>query len=62
MANQLKMALSETILTLHRLGGSQRRIASELNIDRETVGRRSTTARDVIPAWYFESSRMVRTS
>jgi transposase len=39
MANQLKMALIETIATLHRRGWSQRRIARELNIDRETVGR-----------------------
>jgi transcriptional regulator with XRE-family HTH domain len=39
MANQLKMALIETILTLQRRGWSQRRIARELDIDRETVGR-----------------------
>jgi transposase len=39
MANQLKMALIETIATLHRRGWSQRRIARELDIDRETVGR-----------------------
>jgi transposase len=39
MANQLKMVLIETILTLHRRGWSQRRIARELGIDRETVRR-----------------------
>src|SRR5229473_3616204 len=39
MANQLKMALIETIATLRRRGWSQRRIARELDIDRETVGR-----------------------
>ena len=39
MANQLKMALIETILTLRRRGWSQRRIARELDMDRETVGR-----------------------
>src|ERR1700676_5299550 len=39
MANQLKMALIETIVTLCRRGWSQRRIARELDIDRETVGR-----------------------
>ena len=39
MANQLKMALIETILTLHRRRWSQRRIARELNIHRETVAR-----------------------
>jgi transposase len=39
MANLLKMAVIETILTLHRRGWSQRRIARELDIDRETVAR-----------------------
>jgi transposase len=37
MANQLKMALIDSIFTLHRRGWSQRRIARELGIDRETV-------------------------
>ena len=39
MANRLKMAISETIWTLHRRGWSQRRIAAELGINRETVAR-----------------------
>ena len=39
MANQLKMAKVQTILTLHRQGWSQRRIAEELGIDRGTVAR-----------------------
>jgi transposase len=39
MANQLKMALVDSIITLHGHGWSQRRIARELGIDRETVGR-----------------------
>ena len=39
MANLLKMAISETIRTLHRRGWSQRRIADELGINRETVAR-----------------------
>jgi transposase len=39
MANQLKMAVVQAILTLARLGWSQRRIAGELGIDRETVAR-----------------------
>jgi transposase len=39
MANQLKMALIETIFTLHQRGWSQRRIARELGIHRETVAR-----------------------
>jgi transposase len=37
MANVLKMALIESILSLHAEGWSQRRIARELEIDRETV-------------------------
>src|SRR6478672_1935748 len=39
MANLLKMAISDTIRTLHLRGWSQRRIADELGINRETVAR-----------------------
>ena len=39
MANQLKMAVVHAILTLYRLGWSQRQIARKLGIDRETVAR-----------------------
>jgi len=39
MANQLKMADVQSILTLHARGWSRRRIARELGLDRETVGR-----------------------
>jgi transposase len=39
MANRLKMALEQSIHTLYRQGWSQRRIARELGIDRETVAR-----------------------
>jgi transposase len=39
MANLLKMAMIESIRTLHRRGWSQRRIADELGINRETVAR-----------------------
>ena len=39
MANLLKMAFSESIRTLHSRGWSQRRIADELGINRETVAR-----------------------
>lgn len=39
MANRLKMAKIQAILELHHRGWSQRRIARELGIDRETVGR-----------------------
>jgi hypothetical protein len=37
MANLLKMAISQTIRTLHHRGWSQRRIADELGISREAV-------------------------
>jgi transposase len=39
MANQLKMAMVHTIEALFRQGWSRRRIAREVGIDRETVGR-----------------------
>ena len=39
MANLLKMAVVESIFTLHQRGWSQRRIARELGLNRETVAR-----------------------
>ena len=39
MSNLLKVAMIDIILSLHRQGLSQRRIASELGINRETVAR-----------------------
>ena len=39
MANELKMAMVNAILTLKERGWSQRRIARELGINRETVAR-----------------------
>jgi hypothetical protein len=39
MANRLKMAMVHSIQTLLQRGWSRRRIARELGIDRETVGR-----------------------
>jgi IS30 family transposase len=39
MANQLKMAMVNAIWTLKQRGWSNRRIARELGIDRETVAR-----------------------
>lgn len=39
MANHLKMAESDTVLSLHRQGWSKRKIARELGLDRGTVRR-----------------------
>jgi transposase len=39
VSNRLKMAISETIITLWRRGWSGRRIAAELGVDRDTVSR-----------------------
>jgi transposase len=39
MANLLKMAIVQSIFSLRAQGWSQRRIARELGVDRETVGR-----------------------
>ena len=39
MSNQLKMAQVQSIVALHVRGWSQRRIARELGVDRETVAR-----------------------
>ena len=39
MSNHLKVAMIDIISSLHRKGWSQRRIARELEIDRETVAR-----------------------
>ena len=39
MANHLTMALIDSVRTLHQRNWSQRRIARELGIDRETVAR-----------------------
>ena len=39
MANQIKMAMSVSIIELHGRGWSQRRIARVLGLNRETVSR-----------------------
>jgi DNA-binding transcriptional regulator LsrR (DeoR family) len=39
MANRLSMARADTILSLHYQAWSQRRIARERNVNRETVAR-----------------------
>jgi transposase len=46
MSNLLKVAMIDLILSLHRQGLSQRRIASELGINRETVARYLSRSRD----------------
>ena len=39
MSNQLEMAKRQAILALHRRGWSQRRIAREVGVSRDTVAR-----------------------
>jgi transposase len=46
MANRLKMALAESIQSLYQRGWSQRRIARELNVDRETVAKHLRARQD----------------
>ena len=50
MANHLTMALVDTIRSLHQRGWSQRRIAEELGIHRETVARHLGLAAESKPA------------
>ena len=52
MANQIKMATSDSIITLYEQGWSQRKIARELGLHRETVARhlRLRAAGDSKPA------------
>jgi IS30 family transposase len=49
MANQLKMADIQAIPAILEQGWSQRRIARELGIDRETVARYARRWRDKLP-------------
>ena len=48
MSNVLKVSLQATIYSLHGRGWSRRRIARELGIDRETVGRYLLLAKPAI--------------
>jgi transposase len=48
MSNSLKVSLQTTIYSLHDRGWSRRRIARELGIDRETVGRYLRLAKPAI--------------
>lgn len=45
MANRLKMAKIDSIVTLHERGWSRRRITAEVGVDRETVSRHIELAR-----------------
>lgn len=47
MANQIKMAIRDSILTLYDKGWSRRRIAKALEVDRETVARHVHLARGI---------------
>ena len=47
MSNLLQVAVIDTILSLHQRGWSQRRIARELGVHRETVAR---YLRQLLPA------------
>ncbi len=49
MANRLKMATVQSILTLHERGWSARRIARELQVNRETVSRHVRLAASAEP-------------
>src|SRR6516162_997434 len=50
MSNLLQVAVIDTILSLQQRGWSQRRIARELGVDRETVARHLRLARAPKPA------------
>ena len=57
MANRLKMATVQSILTLHERGWSQRRIADELDVNRETVSRYVQLSREANPTGPAEISK-----
>ena len=54
MANVLKVSLQTTIYSLAQRGWSQRRIAKELGINRETVGRYLRLPKPTISTTGFE--------
>jgi predicted transcriptional regulator len=56
MSNSLKVSLQTTIYSLSDRGWSRRRIARELGIDRETVGRYLRLAKPAIPTAGFEEA------
>src|ERR1700704_245427 len=56
MSNVLKVSLQTTIHSLHDRGWSRRRIARELGIDRETVGRYLRLAKPAISTTGLEEA------
>jgi len=50
MANRLKMATVQSMISLHARGWSQRRIVRALGVDRESVARHLRLARESAPA------------
>jgi transposase len=60
MSNVLKVSLQATIYSLHNRGWSRRRIARELGIDRETVGRYLRLAKPAISTAGLEGTGEVK--
>ena len=60
MSNSLKVSLQTTFYSLDDRGWSRRRIARELGIDRETVGRCLRLAKPVISTAGFEEASEVK--
>ncbi len=56
MSNVLKVSLQATIQSLHARDWSRRRIARELGVNRETVGRYLRLAKPAISTTGFEAS------
>jgi predicted transcriptional regulator len=57
MSNVLKVSLQTTIYSLAQRGWSQRRIAKELGINRETVGRYLRLSKPAISTTGFEDGQ-----
>ena len=60
MSNVLKVSLQTTIYSLADRGWSQRRIASELGINRETVGRYLRLAKPAISTTGVEEGEALK--
>ena len=62
MSNSLKVSLQTTIYSLDDRGWSRRRIARELGIDRETVGRYLRLAKPAISTTGLEEAGEARST